>query len=149
MVFSPSPSNRAGRHRAGKALEAQRLSNRGFGFALTVIALVLVAIRFWLTDGEISRAGLSIAGCLLVASLVVPGVLLPLNRLWTQIAARLSTVTNALLLGLAMYLLLAPLGFLMKGFRRDPLDRGLSEDAESYLVPVMRQTIRETLPDIF
>ncbi len=52
-------------------------------------------------------------------------------------------------IGLAMYLLLLPVGVTMRVFRRDLLDRGRSPDAESYLVPVMRQTTLDTLPDIF
>lgn len=132
----------------GRTLEVQRLSNRGFGFAFTIIALIIVAIRWWST-GDVPRLGLGIAGGLFVVALVLPAVLLPLNRLWTQIASRLSVVTNTLLLGIAMYLLLFPVGVMMRLFRRELLDRSLSPDAESYLVTVTRQTNTDTLPDIF
>jgi hypothetical protein len=59
----------------------KRLSNRTFGLALAIVFAVMFVIG-WLSFDVILVWPLIVAMCLGVIALVVPWVLLPLNRLW-------------------------------------------------------------------
>ena len=137
------------RARAGRInIRAQRLSNRAFGLAFMAIALAFVGLRWWFTS-EVSTVGLAVAAVFALAACFLPTALLPLNRLWMQIAARLGVLTNTVVLAVALYLILTPTSLVMRLFTRDLLNTRLNPDVKSYLQPVTRQTEASTLQDIF
>ena len=113
-----------------------------------VIALAFVGLG-WLLSGGVSAIGLGVAAAFGLTACFFPAALLPLNRLWMQIAYHLGIVSNFILLAAALYLILTPTGLIMRLFTKDPLDQRLDPDIKSYLQPVSRQTDTSTLQDIF
>lgn len=64
------------------------------------------------------------AGCaLLLSALVAPPVLAPLRRGWMALARALGRVNSVVFLSLVFFLILAPLGVLLRLAGRDELDR--------------------------
>ncbi|MGQ0663477.1 MAG: SxtJ family membrane protein [Pseudomonadota bacterium] len=125
-----------------------RLSDRAFGLAFAVV-FALIALSGWVFfDGPIRWAA-ALAALFLAFALAAPGLLLPLNRLWGALARRLAVVNNYLILGLFFYLILTPMGVLLRLFGRDPLGLKPDRTAASYFRPVRRQLDPETLSDLF
>lgn len=73
------------------------------------------------------------AGVLALA-LVRPDWLAPANRLWFQCALVLVTVTNLILLALVFFLIVTPMGLLMRVFRHDPLRLKRDAADDSYWI---------------
>ncbi len=126
----------------------KRLSNRTFGLALAIVFAVMFVIG-WLSFDVILVWPLIVAMCLGVIALVVPWVLLPLNRLWHALANLLGQVTNYVILGIFYFIFIVPLGLMLRIFKWDPMGIASSVGIESYWTDVQRRTSAETLRDMF
>jgi len=106
-------------------------SNRNFGFVFSAFFLLLglaplrkhQPVRWW---------ALGIAGAFLVATLLVPGLLAPLNRLWMKLGHLLGRITTPIVTGLLFYLVFTPAGFLARLLGKDPLRLRFDPKASSY-----------------
>jgi len=74
-----------------------------------------------------------ISALFLVAALLVPNVLAPLNRAWTALAASLHKITNPIILGAFFYLVITPFGWLLRRLGKDFL-RLKPEPLQSYWI---------------
>ena len=89
------------------------------------------------------------AAFFLAAAVVVPGLLLPLNRLWRGFAQRLGKVNNFVVLGLFYYLLMLPLGIIIRLLGRDTMSRRRRRGEKSYWSPVKRDATPDNFSDMF
>ena len=113
--------------------EARTSSDRTFGFVFTVVFTVIGlwpavagnAIRWW---------AIAIAALFLVASLVKPSLLSPLNRLWTRFGLLLNKITSPFLLGLIFFLVVTPIGLTMRLLGKRPLELKFDPNARSYWI---------------
>lgn len=85
----------------------------------------------------------------MVAALLVPGLLMPANRIWTLFGQCIGIVSNHLLLGAFFYLLITPIGLVLRLFRRDLFPKHPDASAKSYWTPVGRKATPETYADMF
>jgi len=129
-------------------LPNKRLGNRAFGLAIAAVFSAIAAIG-WLLAGQILYWALGTSAFLLVSALLTPGLLMPLNRLWTLLGQRIGFVSNHLLLGLFFFLLITPMGMLLRLFRRDSMAKRPDAAAESYWTAVGRKATPETYADLF
>ena len=108
-------------------------SERAFG---VVFAVVFAIIAAWpLTDGGDIRAWAAIAcGAFLVVSFLVPGLLKPLNIIWFKFGLLLHRIVNPLVMGFLFFLTITPIALLLRLFGKDPLQRKLDPNAESYWI---------------
>ena len=67
-------------------------------------------------------------------ALVRPGWLHPLNRAWSFLGRAIGTVVAPIVLGLSFFLVLTPMAFFARLFRRDALGLRLDRNAASYWV---------------
>jgi len=125
-----------------------RLSDRKFGLMFAAVFAIFFAAG-WFFFGTTVRWLLVASGVFLVLALVLPGALLPLNRLWGVLSGRIHRVVNFTLLASFFYLLVLPFGLVMRLFGRDAMDRARSPETASYWRPVTRHTDETTLPDMF
>lgn len=125
-----------------------RQTDRAFGLTMAG-ALAVIAGIVWYVGGSPPTVLPGIAIGFLVIALAAPGLLLPLNRLWQAFAARLSRISNLLILGAFFFLVVMPTGFIIRLVGRDPLRRRREPAAKSYWTPVDRQTDANTLADMF
>jgi len=79
---------------------------------------------------------LGVAGVVLLSALVAPRILGPLEKLLALLLKAVTTALTYVVLTVTYYLVLTPMGLLMRLFRRDPLNLRFDPDAESYWVPV-------------
>ena len=124
------------------------MTNRKFGYVFAVALIVLAGI-LWAIFDVVFRGLIAAAAIFALLSLVAPGLLLPVNRLWMVFAGRLGAVNNHLILGVVYFLMIVPVALFMRLIGRDLMERKIEPDAKSYFVPVSRQTDAETMHDIF
>ena len=125
-----------------------RLSDRKFGLIFAAIFAIFTTVGWFGFDVILSWAMVS-SGAFLTLALIVPGLLMPLNRLWGLLTGRIHRVVNFTLLAVFFYLLVLPFGLVMRLFGRDAMDRAPGPKAASYWRPVTRHTDETTLPDMF
>ena len=124
------------------------MSDRKFGLVFATALAVLTGI-LWLIFGILFRGLLIAAAIFAVLAAISPGILLPINRIWMAFAGRIGALNNFLILGLVYYIAIFPVGLLMRLIGRDPMQRKIDPNAQTYLTPVERQTDPDTLGDIF
>ena len=73
------------------------------------------------------------AGFLLVA-LGFPSILAPLNRLWLRFGLLLHRIVSPLVLGIMFFLVITPMGLLMRAFGKDLLRLKFDRAAASYWI---------------
>ncbi len=125
-----------------------RLSDRKFGLIFAAI-FAIFSIIGWYFFGAVPRWAMVASGAFLTLALIVPAVLMPLNRLWGLLTGRIHRVVNFTLLALFFYLFVLPFGLVMRLFGRDAMDRAPRPKAASYWRPVTRHTDETTFPDMF
>lgn len=128
--------------------KSKRLSDRAFGFTFAALFLVVFLVGAFVFE---RRPGLPLALSAFfgLSALLVPGLLMPLNRAWMQVAERINRALNAVLLATAYTLVIMPLGLMMRLRGRDALRlKSLSGDA-TYWAPPARPITRENFEDQF
>ncbi|MBM3813489.1 MAG: hypothetical protein FJW20_17845 [Acidimicrobiia bacterium] len=113
--------------------EVQSSSERSFGFVFTVVMTVigLWPLRY---GGELRWWSMAAAGAFLLAALVYPAVLRPLNKLWFRFGLLLSRITNPIVLAVMFYLLFTPMGWLCRVLGKNLLGLRADKEQQSYWI---------------
>lgn len=125
-----------------------RLTDRKLGIAFALLFLVIPAIGY-LVFGAVLTWALWTSGAFALLTLLVPQALLPLNVLWHGFAQRIGWFNNHLILGIFYFFVLFPIAMTFKVFGRDPMQRTLGRENESYWTPVTRHADADTFQDMF
>ena len=128
-------------------MSANRPSDRAFGLVFSGL-FALISLIGWRVTAEIPVWAIAVSGLLLVIALLSPGLLLPLNRLWTILGGRIAIVVNYILLGTFFYVVVLPVG-LFSRFLADSLTKRPDPAVETYWAPVKRQATAENYRDLF
>ena len=96
-------------------------SNRSFGIVFFVVFLI-IAIWPLLSDGEIRLWSLSISIIFLVLGVINSKILKPLNYLWFKFGLLLGKIISPIVMGLIFFLVVTPIGFLMRMLKKDILN---------------------------
>ena len=98
-----------------------RREGREFGLTVGGALLVIAGILSW-RQRDSAAVAVMLPGMLLtVAALAIPTRLGPLQRGWMALAHAISRVTTPIVLGVIYFLLLTPIGLLMRATGSDPL----------------------------
>lgn len=95
---------------------------RRFGLVVGAAFLVFAGLSWWRGHTLAPYILASLGGALVLAGLVIPGSLGPVYRAWMGLAHVLSRVTTPIFLGIAYYLVLTPIGLILRAVGRNPLD---------------------------
>ena len=119
-----------------RSLDRSPRALKSFG-CVVGIALILAAGGVLWLDGSIPvTLVLATAGVLLVAfGIAAPRLLRPVHLVWMALAVVLGYVMTRAILSLVFYLLITPIGLLMRLSGHDPMRRRLEPDAPSYWIP--------------
>jgi hypothetical protein len=106
-------------------------SDRQFGL---VVGLFLVAVSVWpLLWHRPMRISVLVAGVVLVSiAAIAPLLLRPLNRAWTMLGVALGRIMNPVVMAALFYLVITPVGLLLRLLRKDSLRLRLDATAASY-----------------
>lgn len=83
--------------------------------------VALSAIAWWRHRTTASEVLIVLGMVFLLTALIVPEALPPVHRTWMRGAQALSRITTPIILGILYFVVITPIGFLMRAFGRDPL----------------------------
>jgi hypothetical protein len=129
MSNKSSPVNELQSH----AAPVQMGSERSFGLVFTAFFL-LVGLWPLKSGGEPRLWALGAATAFLLAALVAPKALRPLNLLWFKFGMLLHHVVTPLVMGLLFFLTVTPVGLLMRATGKDPMRLKRDPSAASYWI---------------
>ena len=113
--------------------EAQRL--RKFALVMTVAFAILGSLLLW-RGREWAEYLLYVAGFFLVMGLVAPKLLGPIERIWMKFARALGVVMTTIILTLTFFLLMTPMGLLLRAMGKDLLGLRGDPEIQTYWAPV-------------
>jgi hypothetical protein len=108
-------------------------SDRSFGLVFAGFFVLLAGVNFW-GAGRWWPYYAAIAAGFLVLAWLRPGVLAPLNRLWAKFGVLLGRIVAPIVLGLLFYLVMTPIGLVIRALGRDPLRLRRDPTASSYWI---------------
>jgi hypothetical protein len=100
---------------------------------MAVILAIIGAINWW-HEGRLWPWLGAIAALLLMAGLLWPAALRPLNWLWFKFGMLLHAVVNPVVMGLIFFVAVWPTGLAMRMFGKDPLRLKLGPERDSYWI---------------
>ena len=102
-------------------------SNKNFGI---VFFLVFLIIGFWplINTEEVRIWAIIISIIFLLLGLTNSKLLNPLNQIWFKFGVLLSKIISPIVMGTIFFLVVTPIGLLMKIFRKDLLNLKLNKD---------------------
>ena len=96
-------------------------SNRNFGIVFFVVFL-LIALYPLTYGGEIRIWSLIISTIFLILGLLNSKILTPLNKIWFKFGILLGKIVSPLIMGIIFFLVVTPIGFIMRLLRKDVLN---------------------------
>lgn len=95
------------------------------------IALLVLWRREWTFEGLPVWLG-SAGFILVVLGLTLPAALKPIYRVWMAMAVIMGFIMTHVILTVVFYLLITPIGLVMRGLGKDPLNRSIDTSSPSY-----------------
>jgi hypothetical protein len=117
----------------GSEISTPRSSDRNFGL---IVGGVLALGSVWplLHAGAPRWPLLAIGAALVLAALVRPAVLAPLNFVWFRIGMVLQKYINPVVMAAMFIIAIVPTAIIMRLLRVDPMRRGFDPSASSYWI---------------
>jgi hypothetical protein len=108
-------------------------SNRNFGI---VFFFVFFIISFYpsIYDGDITRWSLVVSIIFLILGLINSKILTPLNRLWFKFGIFLGRIISPIIMALIFFLVVTPIGLIMRLLRKDLLNLRYNKKSKSYWI---------------
>jgi hypothetical protein len=124
-------------------------SDRSFGLVMAGAFALLTALNAW-HAGRVWPWTAGLAAAFLVAALLRPALLNPLNRIWLKFGLLLHKIVNPVIMALLFYGTVLPTGLVMRAMGKDLLRLRREPDAESYwIVRAPPGPAPETMKDQF
>lgn len=108
-------------------------SDRSFGWVFTIF-FCLAGAWPMLYHEPARRWALVISAVFALVTLLRPALLHPANRLWTRFGLLLGKLTNPIVTGLLFFLVVTPIGLLLRLAGKDLLRLRRDPDASSYWI---------------
>lgn len=108
---------------------------KSFGEVMALVLFVLAMLPL----ARARMSGIVLTGVgfgFLIPSIVAPRSLAPIEKLWMAFGEKMSVVMTTIILAATYYIVLTPLGIIMRLTGRDSLKRKLDREAKSYWEPV-------------
>ena len=109
---------------------------RKFGLTTGAIVAALFGLLLpWLFEHSIPTWPWVVAGVLVTLALAAPTTLRPVYKVWMKVGNVLGWINTRIILAILFYLLIVPVGILMRVLGKDPMRRSINPDADTYRVP--------------
>ena len=118
-----------------KIPELDRKGLREFGLVTGGIIAGLFGLFFpWLIERPFPRWPWVIFGVLAALGLAAPNALRPIYQVWMRFGLLMSKITTPLIMGVVFYLVITPMGLVMRLAGKDSMARQLQQQSPSYRV---------------
>jgi hypothetical protein len=108
-------------------------SNRNFGIVFAAV-FAIIGLLPMIHGGGLRLWSLMIATAFAIAAFAFPGVLAPLNRLWMKFGLLLHKIVSPIVLGVLFFVVITPMGVVMRLFGKDALRLRRAPQATSYWI---------------
>ena len=108
-------------------------SNRSFGIVFFIV-FILIAIYPLINQEEVKIWSLIISFLFLILGLLNSKILTPLNKLWFRFGLFLGKIISPIIMALIFFLVVTPIGLLMRFFGKDVLNLKLNKKKSSYWI---------------
>ncbi len=116
--------------------EVTKSDLRKFGFIMGgMFALIFGLIFPWIGDKTKDTWPMwpfIVMAVFWVVATVAPQILRPVNDIWLKIGNVLGFINTRIILGLMFFVMIFPIGMLLKLFGKDSMDRKLDKDVDTY-----------------
>lgn len=129
----PKGSPRVGHESFEREEQVVGSSDRSLGIVFAAV-FALIGVVPWTFGGVLRLWALAIGALFLALALLAPSLLAPLNRVWTKLGLLLHRVVSPVVLGIMFFLVITPLGLLMRVLGKRPLRLGFEREARSYWI---------------
>ena len=116
---------------------------RKFGVTVGAAFLAITAILWWRDHSTATMVTGSLGGALVLAGLLIPRHLGPVERAWMALALAISKVTTPVFMGVLYFLVLLPAGVIMRLVGKRPLVHPAGE--HGYWVLLTREDTASTM----
>jgi multisubunit Na+/H+ antiporter MnhG subunit len=114
-----------------KLIKEDKQSLRKFGLTVgTVLLLIGVALYFFDKPSSVYFGGIGLL--LILLGIALPNLLRPINKVWMTLAIIFGWFMSRVILIILFYLIITPIGFLLKIFGKDPLKLKVDNSLSSY-----------------
>lgn len=117
------------------ALNTDSKELRKFALVMTIGLALVGGLLFWREKAAWPYLFYA-SGFFLLAGLIYPKLLSPIEWIWMKIALVLGFVVTTILVTLTYYLVITPIGLLMRLFGKDPLMLKKRKDMRSFWIDV-------------
>ena len=108
---------------------------RKFGFVMAA-AFGIFGLLFLWREKPIWYYLIGLSGFFLFAGLIYPRILQPIEWAWMKMAQFIGSIMTRVILTLTFFIVITPLGLLMRIFAKKTIDVRFRREAGSYWVPV-------------
>ena len=108
-------------------------SNRAFGWVFVAVFLI-IALWPLVFGGTLRWWSLIVSALVALVTVAAPSLLTVPNRLWLRFGLLLHRIVSPVVLGIMFYLVVMPMGLLMRAFGKDFLRLRRNDSAESYWI---------------
>ena len=123
--------------------EVTKSDLRKFGFIMgTMFALIFGLLFPWITDKTSVNWPIwpfIVMAVFWAIALIAPQILRPVNDIWLKIGNVLGWINSRIILGVMFFLLIFPIGLLLKLFGKDSMNRKFEKDVKSYRIKVKQR----------
>jgi hypothetical protein len=120
---------------AGDLPKPSRAELRRFGLVTGGALLVLLGCLLpWLLKRPFPRWPWALGASLAAVALIAPNTLRIIHVPWMRLALLINRITTPLIAGAIFFLVILPVGWIMRRAGNDPMARRLERDAPSYRV---------------
>ena len=108
-------------------------SNRNFGLVFFFVFLI-VSLLPLLKEEPFRIWSIVISIIFLILGLMNSKLLTPLNKLWFKFGLFLGSIVSPIVMGFVFFLVITPIGFVMKIMGKDLLNKKKDDDKKSYWI---------------
>jgi len=106
-------------------------SNRSLGIVFAVFFFI-IGVLPWFFDHPLRIWSFIVSAAFLAVAFLAPKLLTPLNWFWTRLGLVLHKIVSPLVLGIMFFVVITPMGVVMRLFGKDPLRLRLDKTQASY-----------------
>jgi hypothetical protein len=108
---------------------------RKFGLTTgAIVAVLFGGLIPWIWDFRYPTWPWIVFGILAAFAILAPMLLQSVHRTWMRIGLAISKVTTPIILGIVFFLVIMPVGIVIRLAGRDPLHRNLESSTDTYRV---------------
>lgn len=114
-----------------KNIKSTKKELREFGLTIGIILVILGSIALW-RNKDIYPYFLGIGTTFIVLGLTFYKILLPFQKIWMGLGLVIGFFVNRIILSILYYLVITPIGLVMRLLKKDIIDQKINKNVNSY-----------------